>query len=120
MIPDSPRPLGTEGMKLWQRIWGMEKPWISRTIDLDHVALLCESMDERVALRFAVLRGDEWRARVALRALDGQIADLMSALGLNPAERAKLNTPREEAGGSLVDLRLARQRNTAAGDTAAS
>lgn len=104
--PDPPRPLGTEGTRLWQRVWDLRSTWISRDIDLDHVALLCESMDERVALRVRVLRDGAWRDRVALRALDMQINALMTQLGLNPSERAKLNVT-EAPKGRLAELRAA-------------
>src|SRR4249920_162614 len=72
-VPDPPRPLGPEGRKMWERVWQSGRQWVSGGSDLDLVLLLCESMDERVALRVTVLRGSDWRDRVALRALDGQI-----------------------------------------------
>jgi len=89
--PQPVRALGDEGSKMWARIWELGSPWISQVMDLDHITLLCESVDERQPLRATVLAGGEWRDRVALRALDVQIANLMGALGLNPSERAKLN-----------------------------
>jgi hypothetical protein len=91
-IPDPPRTLGKEGQRLWESIWGLRKAWISQQIDVEHVALLCESMDERQMLRLRALRGDDWRDRVALRNLDEQIRILMSALGLNPTDRKALST----------------------------
>lgn len=94
--PDTPRPLGVEGMKLWVRIWLLDKKWIDRELDLDHVAILCECMDERVSLRVRVLREGEWRDRVALRNLDDQMVKMMGSLGLNPADRASLDTGIEE------------------------
>lgn len=85
-----PRPLGQEGLRLWERVWALQRPWIEEATDLDFVALLCESMDERVMLRVSVLQTGAWRDRVALRQLDGQIADLMAGLGLNPTDRRAL------------------------------
>lgn len=105
--PEPPRPLGVEGRKLWDRVWGLRKLWIDKAMDLDHVALLCESVDERQGLRLQVLRGGTWRDRVALRALDGQVADLMAALALNPTDRKALNVG-SEARGKLAELRAAR------------
>ena len=105
--PEPLRPLGSEGLKLWARIWEMRNRWISQALDIDHVTLLCESVDERVALRVRVFRDGEWRDRVALRALDTQITEMMGALGLNPTERAKLNVT-EPTQGRLADLRAAR------------
>jgi hypothetical protein len=95
-------------MKTWERIWSLRKRWIQTEADLEHVALLCESVDERMSLRLLVLRQNEWRDRVALRALDAQIVGLMGALGLNPTERQKLGAE-EEARGKLAALRSNRE-----------
>ncbi len=92
---------------MWDRIWGLNSRWISETLDIDHVMILCESVDERVALRLRVFQENEWRDRVALRTLDDQIADMMGLLGLNPTERAKLNVG-EAPVGRLAELRAAR------------
>lgn len=95
--PEPLRPLGQEGRRMWDRIWSMGNKWISADIDVDHVTVLCESVDERVALRVKVLRDGEWRDRVALRALDEQIDRMMGALGLNPTERARMNFAIEQS-----------------------
>ena len=110
-VPEPLRPLGREGTRMWERVWQMRSRWISRSIDIDHVMVLCESVDERVALRVRVLQGGEWRDRVALRALDEQIANMMGALGMNPTERAKLNVG-EAPRGRLAELRDARKKSS--------
>lgn len=107
--PDPLRPLGVEGLAMWHRIWAMRNRWISDSLDLDHITILCESIDERTELRSTVLSTGEWRDRVALRALDEQIATMMGALGLNPSERAKLNVG-EAPKGRLAELRAARAK----------
>ena len=108
-IPDPLRPLGPEGLKLWDRVWGLHKPWIQREADLDHVQLLCESMDERVALRYLVLSKEgTYRERIALRKLDEQIDLRIGNLGLNPADRKRLGLREETTGGKLAALRAAR------------
>lgn len=96
-IPDPLRPLGLEGRRMWDRIWEMKSKWVVRDLDIDHVAMLCESVDERVSLRVRVLREGEWRDRVALRALDEQIDRMMGTLGMNPSERARMNVAVEVA-----------------------
>jgi hypothetical protein len=108
-LPEPPRPLGREGTRLWERIWGMRNRWISEALDMDHVTILCETVDERVALRVRVFQSNDWRDRVALRALDDQVAHMMGALGLNPVERAKLNVG-EAPKGRLAELRAARAK----------
>lgn len=103
MLPDAPvmpeplRPLGTEGRRMWDRIWEMRSKWIDQGIDIDHVTMLCESVDERVQLRVKVLREGEWRDRVALRSLDDQIDRMMGTLGMNPADRARMNVAIEQS-----------------------
>lgn len=77
-------------------------------MDLDLVTLLCESADERQVLRLAVLRAGTSQERAGLRALDAQIAGLLAALALNPAERRHLKAGGEAPHGKLAALRAAR------------
>ena len=109
-IPDPPRPLGVEGMKLWQRIWDAGRSWISPASDLEHVALLCESMDERTALRYTVLSGGDWRDRVALRQLDSQLTSMLSALAFNPVDRSRLGFAEVATRSKLEELRARSNR----------
>lgn len=103
--PDPPRPLGPEGRKMWERIWQAGRAWVSTGSDLDVVLLLCESMDERVALRVRVLRGDgDWRDRVALRHLDAQISSLLGQLAFTPTERARLGMAEVKHASPLEEL----------------
>ena len=106
-LPDPLRQLGPDGRDMWVRLWSMNNPWISPQVDLDHVTLLCEAVDERVALRRQVLADGDWRDRVALRSLDDQIDRMMGALGLNPTDRVKLNVG-EAPKGRLAELRASR------------
>ena len=107
--PTPPRPLGVEGLKLWNRIWDSGKTWISPHTDIELVTILCESMDERTQLRLAVLRGTDWRDRVALRSLEGQLVSILSTLGLNPTDRGRLGVAEVKARGALEDLLSKRQ-----------
>lgn len=109
-FPTPLRSLGVEGTKMWERIWGLHSRWISPAIDIDHVTLLCESVDERAVLRLKVDVDQDWRDRVALRALDKQIVEMMGALGLNPTERTKLNVG-EAPKGRLAELREQRAKS---------
>ena len=107
--PTPPRPLGVEGLKLWNRIWDSGRTWISPDADIELVTILCESMDERTQLRLTVLRGTDWRDRVALRTLEGQLVSILSALGLNPTDRGRLGVAEVKARGALEDLLSKRQ-----------
>lgn len=106
-VPEPLRELGPEGRRAWVRLWQLGKRWISTDLDIDHVTILCESIDERSLLRGEVLERGDWRERVALRTLDDQILRMMGELGLNPMERAKLDVG-EGPKGRLAELRAAR------------
>lgn len=107
--PEPPRPLGPEGMKLWNRVWDAGRAWISPTSDIEHVLILCETMDERSQLRLTVLRGSDWRDRVALRSIDSQLTSMLSSLGFNPLDRSRLGIAEVQAQ-SKIDQLLARRR----------
>jgi phage terminase small subunit len=108
--PIPPRPLGPEGLKLWTRIWDEGKSWISPASDLEVVILLCESMDERTQLRFQVLKGSDWRDRVALRSLESQIVSMLSAIGFDPVSRTKLGVAEVQKQSALDQLIARRQK----------
>jgi phage terminase small subunit len=107
--PEPPRPLGPEGMKLWIRVWEAGRAWISANSDVEHVLIMCETMDERSQLRLNVLRGADWRDRVALRSIDSQLTSMLSALGFNPIDRSRLGIAEVQAQ-SKIDQLLARRR----------
>ena len=108
--PPPPRPLGPEGLKLWNRIWDEGKSWISPASDLEVVILLCESMDERTQLRLQVLKGSDWRDRVALRSLESQIVSMLSAIGFDPVSRTKLGVAEVQKQSALDQLIARRQK----------
>lgn len=108
--PDPARPLGPEGRKMWARVWDAGRSWISIGSDLDLVLLLCESMDERVALRVQVLRGGDWRDRVALRHLDSQITSLLGQLAFTPVDRSRLGLAEVRSASPLENLLANRQK----------
>lgn len=88
--PEPLRPLANEGRKTWDRIWNSGGAWVSSTTDIELVQLVCESIDERTMLRLQVLRGSDWRDRVALRHLERSITAMLSQLGFSPTDRARM------------------------------
>lgn len=92
--PEPMRPLGSAGTALWERVWTAGASWLAEKVDAEQVLIMCEQMDERVALRARVFRDAAsptvWRDRLALRALESQIADGLSVLAFNPTERSRL------------------------------
>jgi hypothetical protein len=85
--PAPPRPLGTHGLELWRSGWRRQS---GEPIDVDALLVLCEQMDERVALRVRVIRDGDWRARASLRALDAQVTAGLKALGVDPSAPGRL------------------------------
>ncbi|MBA8925923.1 hypothetical protein BC739_003122 [Kutzneria viridogrisea] len=67
------------GTALWERTWRTAG---SVPVDAEALLVLCEQMDERVALRVKVLQEGDWRTRAALRAVDQQVVAGLNALGL--------------------------------------
>jgi hypothetical protein len=87
--PQPIRPLGSVGQSTWDRIVASKAGWIQQEIDVELLQIVCEQIDERASLRFKVLRENDWRDRNALRALDQQILNALSLLGLTPTDRSR-------------------------------
>ena len=104
------RPLGVEGQALWSRVWSSGASWIAATTDIELVQLLCESMDERQQLREVVMAGGaDWRDRVALRNLEGEIKSILSILAFTPTDRTRLGVGEVRQESKLEALRARRQ-----------
>jgi hypothetical protein len=92
-LPDPARPLARMGSALWERAW---RSAAGAPVDAEALLVLCEQMDERVALRVKVLQDPTlWRSRNALRAVDGQISTGLAALGLASARTIPAEWPPE-------------------------
>ena len=103
-------PLGVAGLALWRRVWA-ENDGTLLNIDSHVVQMLCESVDERVALRLLVFTEGNWRDRVALRTLEGEISTMLGLLGLNPMSRHRLGSRvRSAPAASVLDELRARRR----------
>lgn len=111
--PAPPRPLGQAGLQVWARVWEAGQTWLSPGSDLDAVLLLCETMDERMALRVRMLRagdGIDWRDRVALRSIDAQVMSVLSMLGFSPVDRSRLGVAEVRRASALEELLAGRER----------
>jgi hypothetical protein len=92
-IPDPQRPLGTQGLRLWQQVWTSGAGWLKQNMDTELVLMLCEATEERTRLRFRLQeRPDAWRDRRALREIDRQIITVLGQIGFTPSERGLLGT----------------------------
>lgn len=107
-VPEPPRTLGVHGTAVWQRIWMMGQAWIE-LVDQDAILLMCEQFDERSLLRSRVLRDADRYDRMALRAIEAQIAAGLSSLGFTPTDRARMNIGEIGSVDPLEELRRRRQ-----------
>ena len=114
--PQPHRPLEIHGMRMWDQVWSAGQTWISAYSDAEHLLMLCETIDERQRLRALVMAGEaDWRDRVALRAIDAQIASMLGLMGFNPAQRSKLGVAevkRESALDKLIAKREAQKQKS--------
>ena len=92
-IPEPSRPLGNQGMNLWNQVWSSGAGWLKQNMDTELVLMLCEATEERTRLR-VMLQKDQslWRERRALREVDRQIITLLGQVGFSPSERGLLGT----------------------------
>jgi len=109
-VPEPLRPLGPEGRKMWDRIWTGGATWVAQQTDIELVQMCCEAMDERVALRVAVLRGSDWRDRVALRSLESDLRSMLASLGFTPIDRTRMGVAEVAQESKLDALRARRAR----------
>jgi hypothetical protein len=90
-VPEPHRPLGSQGLRLWQQVWLSGAGWLKQQMDTELVLMLCEATEERTRLRFRLQeRPDSWRDRRALREIDRQIITLLGQIGFTPSERGLL------------------------------
>lgn len=104
------RPLGQAGTDLWVSSYPDHLSRAAREI----LQVLCEQVDERVALRISVLRSGLPTDRRALRHLDAQIADGLTWL---MSETQRVSATEEE---TLVDELARRRSDRISGATASS
>jgi hypothetical protein len=107
-IPDPPRPLGPGGTQLWTRAWLAARSWLSPQTDVETLLMVCEPVDERIALRITVLRDGVAEDRKALRDLDKQVLNGLSILGFTPTDRARLGLAEVKAISTLERLKQQR------------
>jgi hypothetical protein len=73
--------------------------------------MVCEQVDERVALRIRVLRDSNRDDRKALRDLDKQVIGSLSLLGFTPTDRSRLGLAEVKAASKLEELRARRNQS---------
>jgi len=109
-IPEPLDELGPAGRRTWDRLWTSGATWISGRTDIEWAQLLCECVDERVTLRKQVFEGGDWRDRVGLRNLEGDIRAMYCLIGFNPVDRGKMGVGEVRPSSVLDELRLKRDQ----------
>lgn len=118
--PKPPATLGDTGGDVWERLWVAGQAWLSAETDLDVITRLCESHDEREAMREQLaldgymVMGSVGQMRphpllAHLRALEAQMTRWETECGFTPAARSKLGYA-EVKRVSKMDELLARRR----------
>lgn len=119
--PRAPKSLGDNGREVWERLWVAGQAWLSIETDADVLTRLCESHDEREAMRDQIaqdgymVEGSVGQLRphpllAHLRALEAQMTRWESECGFTPAARSKLGYAEVKRVSKLDEL-MARRRN---------
>jgi len=121
-VPRPPRTLGDTGRSVWDRLWTAGQAWLSAATDTDVLTRLCESHDEREAMREQLAQdgymvaGSMGQMRphpllAHLRALEAQMTKWEQECGFTPAARSKLGYA-EVKRASKMDQLLERRRKS--------
>lgn len=89
-VPEPERPLGTYGMKLWDRVWSNGINWISPVTDIELLLMTCEMIDERWNLRAKVIQDGNSADGRRLDRISQMIISNLSLLGFTPTDRSRL------------------------------
>lgn len=101
----TPEPVDLDVADTIDGVFAAGSHWLAAT-DVTVLALLRETLEERQALRGAVLAGHGDRKE--LRAVDKQVIELLSALGFDPTARSRLGLAEVKAATKLEQLKAAR------------
>lgn len=121
-VPRPPESLGDTGRAVWERLWTAGQAWLSTSTDLYVLTRLCESHDEREAMREQLAQdgymipGSMGQMRphpllAHVRALEAQMTKWEQECGFTPAARSKLGYA-EVKRASKMDELLERRRKS--------
>lgn len=92
----------------WASLLDEGVAWLART-DVPKALMLRDSLRERARLMLMLAEDEsDWRVRASLRALNKEIATLLSELGFDPTARARLGLAEVRAQSKLEELRARR------------
>lgn len=113
-VPPAPGTLGDSGRAAWSQLWTEGRAWLS-TPDLHVLTWLCESFDERDAIRAQIaqdgymVEGSKGQSRphpllAQLRAIEQQMTRWLAACGFDPSARARLGYAEVKRASKLDEL----------------
>jgi len=103
--PEPPEGLGELGRSVWKQVLTEASAWVSFSLDVFLLGILCNQFEERAILRELVNEQPEQpRLRIGLRELDKAITSNLSTLGLTPTDRARLGFVQVKSESKLEEL----------------
>lgn len=108
--PVSPlRPLGVDGRRLWDDVFGQGEIWVSGRTDSQLLQLVCEQIDRRALLLAALTDNPTDRSiHMSLNDVEKLISGNLSLLGFTPSDRSRLGVAEVKAYSKIDDLRAKR------------
>lgn len=118
--PKAPETLGKDGQDMWAKVWDAIKAYSSVDADYYTVLELCEVFEEKETYRRAIDLGIVPRYYEMpnkslvvhpfvkeLKDSRARMMSLFSALGLSPADRARIGALHEDSGNGAIETLLA-------------
>ena len=120
--PKAPDTLGKDGLTMWAKVWEAIKSYSNVDADYYTVLELCEVFEEKevyrrcldlgIVDRFYEMPNKSLVVHPYVKELKDsrtRMVSLFSALGLSPADRARIGALQEETGNSAIELLISRR-----------
>ena len=108
--PEAPAMLGSEGNKLWDRVWDSAITWLSPQSDMsaiENACLLSDAVSSARTKYMATLESADARAYVAI---NESFVKSLSSLGFDPVSRSKLGVAEVQRVSAIDQLLAKRQK----------
>jgi len=99
------RPLGPDGRRLWDDIFGQGRLWVSGRTDSQLMQMVCEQIDRRSRLLVILENTPEDRAsNMSVNEVEKLIAGNLALLGFTPTDRTRLGVAEVKRSSKLEEL----------------
>jgi phage terminase small subunit len=109
--PEPPEMLGSEGNKLWDRVWDSAITWLSPQSDMsaiENACLLSDAVSHARTKYMATLESADARAYVSL---NESFVKSLASLGFDPVSRSRLGVAEVQRVSALDQLLAKRNKN---------